>query len=70
MQTLASVEAKAKAIDRLPKVQNPDLYYSNLHIECYYFHRQYKDHFETTGAKGYKRVSFMVFFSKDKILFY
>ena len=58
------------ALDRLFKTKNPDLYYENSHIECYYFCQQCKDYFETARAKGYKRVFFATSFLKDRIFFY
>lgn len=36
-QALKIAEARKKAIYILLKARNPNLYYSNLHIECYYF---------------------------------
>ncbi len=54
--------------DRSLKPQNPDLYYGNLHMECYYFNQQYKDHFEVAGSLGHKRVPFATGFLKDHIL--
>ena len=60
-QGLASA-ARDKALDRPLKAKNPDLYHRSLHIECYHFCRQCKDHFKTAGAKGYKRVSFAASF--------
>lgn len=42
--------------DGLFKLQTPDLYDGNSHLEYYNFYYQYKDHFETTGVKRYKRV--------------
>ncbi len=54
--------------DRSLKPQSPDLYYGNLHIECYYFCQQCKDHFEVAGSLGHKRVPFAAAFLKDRIL--
>ncbi len=54
--------------DRPLKPRNPNLYYGNLHIECYYFCQQCKDHFEIAGSLGHKRVPFVVGFLKDRIL--
>lgn len=60
-----AVKARKKTSDKLFKASNPDLYYDPLHIECYYFCEQYKDNFETTGAKGYKHIRLTAFFLKD-----
>ncbi len=54
--------------DRPLKPRNPDLYYSNLHIECYYFCQQCEDHFEVMGSLGHKLVLFIAGFLKDHIL--
>ena len=62
-------EPREEASDRPLKARNPDLYYGNSHMECYYFRQQYEDHFETAGAKGHKRVPFAASFLKDRILF-
>ena len=64
----ALVESQGNALDRFLKAQNPDFDYSNLNIECCYFYQQFKDHFETTRAKGHKYESFAVTFLKDYIL--
>ena len=63
----APVEPREDALDRLLKAWNPDLYYSNLNIECYYFYQQCEDHFETSGTKGHKRVPFATTLLKDRI---
>ncbi len=55
-------------IDKLLKPQNPDLYYDNLHMECYYFCQQCKDHFEVVGSLVHQRISFVARFLKDRIL--
>ena len=64
----ATVESWEDASDRSLNARKPDLYYGNLYIECYYFCQQCKDHFETAGAKGHKRVPFAATFLKDRIL--
>ncbi len=68
-QAQAPSELKEEASERLLKAENPDLYYENSHMECYYFCQQCEDYFETAGAKSHKRVPFAVFFLKEKILF-
>ncbi len=50
------------------KPRNPDLYYGHLHMECYYFCQQCKDHFEVAGLLGHKRIPFAAGFLKDRIL--
>ncbi len=61
------VEARDNT-DRPLKSRNPDLYYSNLHMEYYYFCQQCEDHFEVAGSLGHKRVPFAAGFLKDRIL--
>ncbi len=61
-----ATEAKDNT-DRPFKLRNPDLYYGHLHIECYYFCQQYKDHFEFAELLGYKCVPFAIGFLKDRI---
>ncbi len=55
-------------IDRPLKPRNPDLYYGNSQMECYYFCQQCEDHFEVVGLLGHKRVLFAAGFLKDRIL--
>lgn len=65
------VQVPAKALDnsdRLLEFRNPELYYSHLHMEYYYFCQQFEDHFEVAGSLGHKRVSFATGFLKDYIL--
>ena len=57
-------------LDSVWKDKNLDLYYDKLHIEYYNFCQQYKDHFETAGAKGYKHVLFATLFLKDHIFYF
>ena len=67
---LEAWELRENAWDKLLKAKNPDLYYENLYIKCYYFIcQQYKDYFEIAGAKGHKRVPFAAFSLKDRIFF-
>ncbi len=54
--------------DRPLKLRNPDLYYGNSHMECYYFCQQCEDHFEVARSLDHKRVLFAVGFLKDRIL--
>ena len=51
------------------KARNPDFYYENLHIECYYFCQQCQNYFETSAAKSHKRVPFTSYFLKNRIFF-
>ncbi len=64
----ASVAEARENTDKPLKPRNPDLYYNNSHIECYYFCQQCEDHFKIAGLLGHKRVPFTAGFLKDRIL--
>ncbi len=55
--------------DKPLKARNPDLYYSNSHMECYHICQQCEDHLETGGAKAHKLITFAASFLKDHILY-
>ncbi len=65
--TTPATEAKDD-INRPLKPRNLNLYYSYLHMECYYFCQQCKDHFEVASLLGHKCISFITAFLKDHIL--
>lgn len=65
----ASATAKKEAFDRPLKARNPNLYYENLYIKCYYFCQQCEDYFETVEVKGHRHIPFATSFLKEKILF-
>ncbi len=66
---LATPAAEARDDTNRPlKPRNPDLYYNNLHMKCYYFCQQCKDHFEVAGSLRHKCVLFAARFLKDRIL--
>ena len=44
------------------KARFPNLYYGNLHIDCYQFCQKCKDHFETAAAKKPNKISFAALF--------
>ena len=50
------------------KAQFPDLYYSNLHMDCYRFCQQCEDHFKTAGAKGPNRILFAASFLRGSVI--
>lgn len=54
--------------ESLYKVMAPDIYYDKLHIECYNFCQQCKDHFAITGAIGHNRVFFATTFLENRTL--
>ncbi len=67
--TAPAPDVKARdGTDRPLKPRNPDLYYGNLHMECYYFCQQCEDNFEVAGSLGHKLVLFATGFLKDRIL--
>lgn len=61
-------KSQKDALNKSFKARNPDIYYDNLHIECYYFCQQCKENFEIAGAKNHKRVFFASTFLKNRIL--
>ena len=40
----------------------PDLYYGNLHMDCYWFCQQCENHFKTTRAKKPNKILFAALF--------
>ena len=52
------------------KARNPDLYYGQSHMECYYFCQQCEDHFKTARATGPKRVPFAASFLRNRVKFW
>ncbi len=50
------------------KPRNPDLYYGNLHMKCYYFYQQCEDYFEVARSLDHTCVLFAVRFLKEHIL--
>ena len=50
------------------KARFPDLYYGNLHIDCYRFCQQCEDHFETVGASGPNRIPFTASFLRGSVV--
>ncbi len=69
LAALAAPAAEARDHTNRPfQPRNPDLYYGNLYMECYYFCQQCKDYFKVVGSLGHKRVLFTAGFLKDRIL--
>ena len=44
------------------KAKVSEMYYGKLHMNCYHFCQQYKDHFKTAGATGFNQTSFAASF--------
>ena len=49
------------------KAQFPDLYYDNLHMDCYQFCQQCKDYFKTARAKKTNRILFAALFLRGLV---
>ena len=53
---------------KLPlKARFPDLYYGNLHMDCYQFCQQSEDYFKTAGAKRPNRILFAALFLRGSV---
>ena len=63
-----AAEKDAEPYERPLKARLPDLYYGDLHIECYRFCHQCKDCFDTARAKVLNRISFAASFLRKKAL--
>ena len=68
-QEHGQLQANSAPRDKPLKARNSDLYYRHSHMECYYFCRQYENHFNMAGATGPKRVPFAVSFLHDRVNF-
>ena len=49
------------------KARFPDLYYNNLHMDCYQFFQQCEDHFKTAGAKRPNKIPFAALFLRGLV---
>ena len=56
--------------ERSLKAKVPEVYYGKLHMDCYHFCQQCKDHFKTFGATGTNRILFAAFFLHGNISVY
>ena len=61
-QVLGRIEVDSEPCEQSFKAQFPDLYYGNLHMDCYQFCHQCQDYFENAGAKGPNRIRFAALF--------
>ena len=61
-QEHGQLQANAALREQPLKTRFLDLYYKNLHLDCYRFCQQCEDHFETAGANGPNQVPFAVSF--------
>ena len=68
-QKYGQFEANFAPCNRPLNARNPDLSYRHLHIECYYFYQQYKNHFDMAGTMGFKCVLFAAFFLHNRVNF-
>ncbi len=55
----SDIEARDNA-NRPVKHRNPDLYYGNLHMECYYICQQCEDHFKIARLLGHNCGPFAI----------
>ena len=53
--------------ERSLKAKVSEVYYSKLHMDCYHFCQQCKDHFENAGATETNRTCFAAFFFRGNI---
>ena len=49
-QVPSQTEVDLEPCEQPLKARFPDLYYGNLHMDCYQFCQKCEDHFETAGA--------------------
>ena len=49
------------------KAQFPNLYYGNLHMDCYQFCQQSEDYFETARTKELNRILFAALFLRGSV---
>ena len=61
-QVPGQTEVDSEPCKQCIKAQFSDLYYGKLHIDCYQFCQQCKNHFETAGAKGPNKIPFPALF--------
>ena len=50
------------------KARFSDLYYGNLHMDCYRFCQQCEDHFKTAGASGPNCIPFTALFLYESVV--
>ena len=66
-----SQEPKSKVSCKQPlKAKVSEVYFAKLHMDCYYFCQQYKDHFKTASATRSNRTLFAALFFCRKINFW
>ena len=53
---------------QLLKAQFIDVYYGNLHMDCYWFFQQCKDYFKTVGNKKPNRIPFAALFLRGLVI--
>ena len=61
-QVPGQIEVDSESRKQLLKAWFSDLYYGNLHMDCYWFCQQYEDHFKTAKAKGPNKILFAALF--------
>ena len=66
-QVPGQTEVEPELCEQPLKARFPDLYYDNLHMDCYRFCQQCEDHFETAGAKGPNKILFAASFLRGLV---
>ena len=67
VQAQIALEIDPKPCKQPLKARFSNLYYGNLHIDCYQFCQQWKLHFETIRAKGPNRILFATLFLRGSV---
>ena len=67
-QMPSQIEIDPEPCKQSLKARFPDLYYGNLHMDCYQFCQQCEDHFETARAKGLNKISFAALFLHASVI--
>ena len=64
---LGQIEVDSEPCKQLTKARFADFYYGNLHMNCYRFCQQCKNHFETAGVKETNRILFAALFLRGLV---
>ena len=66
-QVPGQIEMDSKPRKKTLRARFPNLYYSNVHMNCYQFCQQCKDPFEIVGAKKLNRILFVALFLRGLV---
>lgn len=67
-QEHGQLQANTAPQERPLKARFSNLYYGNLHLNCYRFCQQYKDHFKTARANGPNQIFFAALFLCESVV--